>query len=328
MEPTERMIVDTCHFLFLITVAAFGIVFWVRCLRQPTNNYLSSNFTKPFGLLDVMVGFLAWMFVPSLFVQLFMASLGVESFNDLTVVHRNLLSICHAAVQIAAVIAVMYWTVSKYGSAERVFGASLDSWQKTWPTTLRIFAMVVPILLILQFLLSQLVPYEHATLENLQDNFSWMTILTSWVGAALAAPICEEVFFRGILQGWLQRSGLGTNTGDPINEIAGGWPGDQPVWSKHVVPVESEIAEDSSKPPLNHFQWWWPIVASSALFAAAHSEQGLAPIALFFFGLALGFLYRSTGSILPAILLHFCLNAYSLFWLTIELAVNQWSAIG
>ena len=58
------------------------------------------------------------------------------------------------------------------------------------------------------------------------------------------------------------------------------------------------------------------------MFAAVHYGQGLAPVALFLFGLALGFLYRQTGSIVPCIVLHFFLNFFSMFWLSLDLALK------
>ena len=40
------------------------------------------------------------------------------------------------------------------------------------------------------------------------------------------------------------------------------------------------------------------------------------PIALFLLGLALGYLYRRTGSLLPCIVVHFLLNAMTMTFMT------------
>ena len=71
---------------------------------------------------------------------------------------------------------------------------------------------------------------------------------------------------------------------------------------------------------LTQLKWWLPIVISSVFFVLVH--EGLARIPLFFFSLALGCVYRKTGSILPAILLHFMLNAFSMFRITIGQVVE------
>lgn len=77
----------------------------------------------------------------------------------------------------------------------------------------------------------------------------------------LAAPVCEEIFFRGLLP-WL--------------------------WRRHV----------GSRGVL-----WGP----AALFAAAHGSPGLLPL-LFLLGLALGWCRERSGSLLPGMVLHLCVN--------------------
>ena len=61
------------------------------------------------------------------------------------------------------------------------------------------------------------------------------------------------------------------------------------------------------------------MIVSAAVFGLAHVGQGAAPIPLFVFGLALGYLYRQTGSILPCIVLHMGLNGFSMFWFTMQI---------
>ncbi len=63
---------------------------------------------------------------------------------------------------------------------------------------------------------------------------------------------------------------------------------------------------------------WLPILISSGFFAAVHfNADSPDPIPLFFFALALGYLYRQTHRLWPCIVLHMCLNGMSigLMWL-------------
>lgn len=53
------------------------------------------------------------------------------------------------------------------------------------------------------------------------------------------------------------------------------------------------------------------VVASAALFAAAHTGQGLASVPLFLLGLVLGWIARQTGSIVACVVLHAAFNAVS-----------------
>jgi hypothetical protein len=61
-----------------------------------------------------------------------------------------------------------------------------------------------------------------------------------------------------------------------------------------------------------------PIVISSFCFAAVHFPHGVAPIPLFFFALALGYLYQRTHRLLAPVVLHMCLNACSMLFLWLE----------
>jgi len=64
----------------------------------------------------------------------------------------------------------------------------------------------------------------------------------------------------------------------------------------------------------------WPIVASSALFAAMHLGHGFDPIPLFFLALGLGYLYYRTHRIIPCIAMHALFNAFSLAMLGFDSA--------
>ncbi|MFM7245447.1 MAG: lysostaphin resistance A-like protein [Planctomycetaceae bacterium] len=58
---------------------------------------------------------------------------------------------------------------------------------------------------------------------------------------------------------------------------------------------------------------WAAVLIASAIFAAAHREQGLAFVPLFPLAIVLGAITERTGSILPAVLLHALFNAVSVF---------------
>jgi hypothetical protein len=67
---------------------------------------------------------------------------------------------------------------------------------------------------------------------------------------------------------------------------------------------------------------WWPMFASSALFAMAHWGQGPAPVSLFALALGLGFLFRQTGRIWPSIFVHMVLNGYSITMMLLAMAAG------
>jgi hypothetical protein len=64
---------------------------------------------------------------------------------------------------------------------------------------------------------------------------------------------------------------------------------------------------------------WAPILVASTAFAMAHVGHGPAPIPLFFFSVALGYVYEKTGRLAPSIIAHFMLNLCTsiLLWVAI-----------
>ena len=64
---------------------------------------------------------------------------------------------------------------------------------------------ITPPLLFLAGMLNRIVPYHHPILDFLaSEQGPWALTLTA-TSAVLVAPLAEEFFFRGVLQGWLER---------------------------------------------------------------------------------------------------------------------------
>jgi membrane protease YdiL (CAAX protease family) len=102
----------------------------------------------------------------------------------------------------------------------------------------------------------------------------------------IVAPLAEELFFRVLLQGWLEDYGAAT-----------------------IVDIEPAVPLAAPR---------WPIVISAALFALMHLGQGPAPAPLFVLGLAMGYLYRQTHRITPPLVLHAFFNATSMLALALD----------
>jgi len=166
--------------------------------------------------------------------------------------------------------------------------------------------MFLPPTYFIQFLLVQFFPYEHQVLDLLRQPQGWMIVLTMSVTTMLIAPLAEELFFRGILQGFFQS--LSEKGSDPLrhgpktNEIDLPPKGQTPFRIGSQSQARQYAGEKGARAI-------WPVVLSSLLFSAAHFGQGPAPIPLFFLALGLGYLYRQTASIWPGVMVHFTLNA-------------------
>ncbi|MEM6365835.1 MAG: type II CAAX endopeptidase family protein, partial [Planctomycetota bacterium] len=200
---------------------------------------------------------------------------------------------------------------------------------------LRSAILILPPTMLLMAAASAVQEYSHPVLETLEAegtenaaNYGLFAMM--FVSTALVAPIVEEFWFRGLLQGGLQKYAdrwqrdLDANgdakveSSDTVESPVVPEPQSATETSRRVEltgdgesitedtssnPYEPSLVPDSSAPPtLGSTAWrpkaYWPILVSSVVFALAHWGHGLAPIPLFFMSLGLGYLVRQTGSLI------------------------------
>ncbi|WP_165440637.1 CPBP family intramembrane glutamic endopeptidase [Rubripirellula amarantea] len=148
--------------------------------------------------------------------------------------------------------------------------------------------MVLPPVLVISGLLNLVIPYEHPVLEILAGIDSVPKLVLVFVTTAIATPLVEEFLFRTLLIGGFERLAQAMQVGDLQQ-----WERDQ-----------------GDQPWKDRFDW--PVIASSFIFAIMHFGHGAAPVPLFVLALALGYLYRRTGSIVAPIVVHMVLNSLTL----------------
>jgi membrane protease YdiL (CAAX protease family) len=142
----------------------------------------------------------------------------------------------------------------------------------------------------MQFVLVQFEPSKHPLIKAIQNPLAepgWELWASSIFAVVLVAPLVEEFLFRVLLQGWLE------------SLVRGGEMDERHLATKAVHSI----------PPR---RFWQPIVFSSAVFALMHSSHGPDVVPLFFFALALGYLYQQTHRLWPSVVVHFSLNACTL----------------
>ncbi len=338
----------TLPLLVLSFLVGGSIYFWYQRIVAVRNDQpflaIRPHQQKPFGLIDVAIMFFTWGLVQIVAIRAGSSVAGLTpplELTQLTPDQETLLMLFMGLGLSAATVIAMGIISLRYQAFVDLFGSRREYLSQDFKIGGIAFLMVLPIVLGIQWLLSHLVDYDHETIRLFQENFSLHTALIGWFTAVLVAPICEEVFFRGLVQGWLQRIAIGPTRGLDVKVIIGGWPDEhsnligpsnKPVGEFETQanairysdnPYSSPTAESAvvEAESLRHpgVWYWMPIFLSSGLFALAHLGQGLAPIPLFVFGLALGYLYRRTGSLIPCITVHFLLNAFTMFTLTLEM---------
>jgi membrane protease YdiL (CAAX protease family) len=106
---------------------------------------------------------------------------------------------------------VIFWIRSNYSATWRDFGAPRSLDEASDDVALGVMAcaaMLVPVYAV-QIVLVLVVglPSSHPTVEQLMKSPSAETIVAAGLMAVVIAPIFEELAFRVLLQGWLERIG-------------------------------------------------------------------------------------------------------------------------
>ncbi len=296
--------------LFLIVISIGAVCWWryVFSRRRVRPLFYDHSIPARWGFVDVVMCFGLWFGVQILITLAATMAFGLQP-DQLVKLGSEWLSLVSLASQLAQVAIVMGaigFLVVRYQHRWNQFWYSWDNHDEQRIVELRrgaiAFAMWAPLVWGVQAVLLDWlqVEYKHPTVDAIRKNPQALVLIPSWISAVVCAPIIEEVLFRGVLQGWLQRLNV---------RPALGWDrlllGDRPG---------TEAERDGAR----HFSWM-AILVTSILFGGAHTNQGPAPITLFVFSLGLGYLYQRTGSLLACIAMHMLLNLVGMAFFTLEI---------
>jgi membrane protease YdiL (CAAX protease family) len=143
-------------------------------------------------------------------------------------------------------------------------------------------------------------------------------LLLASVAAVVVAPICEELVFRLLFQGWLEKwedERLGWR--EPHTNSAFDSEHDVTTADEAAAPITPPVelpppTEPSDRGIVGLPHGWFPIIVSAILFGIAHTGYGPEPIPLFFLGVVLGYLYQRTHRIIPCIVAHAIFNLFTI----------------
>ena len=173
-------------------------------------------------------------------------------------------------------------------------------------------------------------PDEHELLHALGKTRDLMVVVPLIAGAAIVAPLFEELLFRAHLQtilrrmfAWFAYEALGQ--GRPAPEAVAGPAGVGVPGDPHPRPVADPAADATAEYPaalpyaspgpapeavvFPAWTGWAAILLTSALFASVHAMWTWPPI--FILSLCLGYAYERTGNLWVAILMHATFNTVS-----------------
>ena len=310
----------------VVILAAMALLLVVRQMRQNSHPFpYQSRRPVPWGLIDL--GLILMVMIVTQ-VAMLATTNWVQSLNGV-VVDPKALTLDQQIIRMMADSASKLLTL--------FIGFALVQWRCKasfddlgWPRKIRMFdissgflmffLIVVPVFAI-QLVLSLFFKPEHPIIKLLLETPSPMFFIICSVMAIFVAPVVEEFLFRVIIQGWLENVATYWKAGRPTREktnypqvVLGG-----------SLPIMSNV--DSGEPTGSESEFplqpsWWPIVASSLLFALAHLGNSSDPIPLFVFACGLGYLYQRTHRLLPCIIVHMLLNSISMWklWLLVQTA--------
>jgi membrane protease YdiL (CAAX protease family) len=138
-----------------------------------------------------------------------------------------------------------------------------------------------------------------------------LVMLLACVSAVVVAPLCEEVTFRLLFQGWLQKweDGIARITAEGSPDAATIEAFDTTL--KDIrKPLETSGPARRGIAGMPH--GWLPIWTSALLFGLAHAGYGPEPVPLFLFGILLGYVFQRTNRILPSIVAHALFNGVTM----------------
>jgi len=343
----------------LVAIAVASIVLWGTHLSRASRGerLLEPRARRPvpWAAVDIAVA-LGGYFVLALLIQGgTVQALGIEAENlaQMNDVEASWLLFSDAAAKIAAVALVVFWLIARYRIAAADIGLPGKPLEDVRIGVACFVMFSVPVLAV-NVGLTKLAKWvhldlpQHPIIERYREDPSALFLLASVVSAVLVAPVVEEFFFRGLLQGLLEKlfaprdemlmAAAAAQAGDvaedaDVTETTDAAPAEipdeaeTPPSTPAVEPDEDAAALSSDSAvsihaPLGHYTPRHlavvPIAITSLLFALAHYGHGPAPVPLFLLSLGLGYIYHRTYRLLPCIIVHFLLNGFSLLalWLS------------
>lgn len=287
---------------------------WIWALGRITHGREVVDFeprpTFPCGLAEILLAVGVWILSLAA-LQRGITPAPVSEDGAASLPNLVPMIVVNSAATLSAVAAVLAWA-GLQGISLRQMGL-IPKWRDLFIGVAAVLMLIPPVLM-LQGFLSTRFEYHHPLLEVLKEPQPLMTLAAMAISSTIIAPLTEEFFFRGLVQGWFGRWAEGRRRG--------GTNGAAPQPPVKATLVGEEASRDSDLNPYStpeakshlvdrRSRSWWPIIASSLLFAAVHVGQGPAPISLFFLALGLGYLYRQTGRIWAGVILHMGLNGLS-----------------
>lgn len=319
MASTDAILAGMATSLILTSLGA-----WIAAVRRIRSGRSLVTFEPrrlvPWGFLDLAIA-ICLGFLLQVFARWALAGVDAipetdipktDSLPDLGPEQQTWLVLTVAGASMAGAILSLLALLIRTPSTLRDAGwVSVRTGRDIW-LGVSAFVMLAPIAYGIQILLVRWFASKHPLIEMLQASPRWTLLASAGFSAVLVAPVVEEYLYRVLLQGWLEKlAALPDDTGRLLL-------GDSP--QPPSLPADADPSSQRETPNVTKHPDWWPLFVSALIFALLHWGNGPDWVALFVFALGLGYLYQQTHRVLPSIVAHLLLNAWSLTTLLIQIS--------
>ena len=246
--------------LFVLPIAC--LVNWVAAFRQVQDNepLVPSEYEEnvPWGLADLAVVMLIVAVTIGAGVYSIAKMVGIENPDFSQMIDprdQGRLFLIFGCASLLATAFTFGWLFTRYRI--RVFPAA--NFGPDIELGMRWFVMLVVPVLLIQLVLTQFFSSEHPLTEMLRLTKNPSLLPIAAFVAMISAPIFEEMFFRMLLQGWLEKlqvtasrmkAGIGTKA-DSDAVLLGGHSSASMLSPEEQQALEEEDANPFSHPPGN-----------------------------------------------------------------------------
>ena len=223
----------------------------------------------------------------------------------------TILTLTNLAI-VGAVPALLWFTSG--ATREDFLAGGLADWGRDLRRGAVAFLLLGPIVYLILFIATV---YLHASEDHTVEKFlkaekTPAAAALVLVSAVIAAPVAEELLFRGVLLGWLTTASLNlSRRRERRDEENSAWFRSETL---NMDPIADPFETDG--PPIRFrklpLEAWLANAVVSLFFAAIHYEQWPAPIPLFLLSMGLGWLAQRTGGLAAPVGLHMAFNAYAM----------------
>jgi membrane protease YdiL (CAAX protease family) len=335
--------------MVVIAVLAGGLFCWTLAVFKLASGLPLIEWSErrpvPWALID-LVAIGALFIVVNVAASMVLHQLGLlpdtVKFDELELAERMTLTLANALVSLAILAIGLPLVAQRTGARLADFGWSAAGLLADLKLGVIAFVMIAPPVYAIQGILTQIWPSKHPLMEMFREtpDASFFAVLA--FAAVVVAPLSEELLFRVLLQGFLERlfrfrdSLIVLIFGGKVPEPVDRAPGDDEVILAELAPapldpanpyapsrvgsavsVALPIADPSSGPPRG-VAAWGPIAISSAIFALLHLPHGPDWVALLPLAAAMGYLYQRTHRLVPSLVVHALLNGLSMWGLWMQ----------